>query len=158
MDVPVHLADRDTRAAGDHRRQPASVGAIDPLGNLYTDQDTAEVRVFDPAINLTKTVSDWLVPVGTRVTFQFVATNAGTSPIPTDDVLADNVLVDLASPPLPSCRRPTFVGGDTNGNNMLDRQPREAWRYRCSAVITEATTNGAVVRGTGGLQFEPSLL
>jgi hypothetical protein len=135
----------------------ASVEGIDPLGNLYRDQDTAEVRVFDPAINLTKSVSDSLVPVGTRVTFQFVATNAGTSPIPADDVLADNLLVDVASPPLPSCRRPTFVGGDTNGNHMLDRQPREAWRYRCSAVITEATTNGAVVRGTGGLQFEPSL-
>jgi hypothetical protein len=134
-----------------------SVGAIDPLGNLYRDQDNAVVRVFEPAINLTKTVSDSLVPVGTRVTYQFVATNVGTSPIPADDVLADNVLVDLASPPIPSCRRPTFVGGDTNGNNLLDREPREAWRYRCTAVITEATTNGAVVRGTGGLQFDPSL-
>ena len=36
---------------------------VDPLGNLYEADDTAEVRVIDPAIQLTKTVSDnWSQP------------------------------------------------------------------------------------------------
>ena len=33
----------------------AGVAAIDPLGNLYVAIDTAEVRVFDPDIDLVKT-------------------------------------------------------------------------------------------------------
>ncbi len=134
-----------------------AVGGVDPLGNLYLAADTAVVRVFDPAINLTKTVSDELVLSGTTVTYDFTVTNTGTSPIPADDVLANVVLVDDSDPPVPTCDSPTFVGGDTNGDDLLQREPVETWTYECSAAITDPTTDVALVTGTGGTQFQPPL-
>jgi hypothetical protein len=133
----------------------ASVEGIDPLGNVYAAETTATVRVFDPAIELEKTVSDSLVLAGTEVTYDFEVTNAGVSPVPADDVLADIVLADGSDPPVPSCTSPTFVGGDTNGDQLLQRVPAEVWLYRCNAIINEATTNLAEVRGTGGTQLTP---
>ena len=134
-----------------------AVGGIDPLGNLYVDTDDAEVRVFDPAISLTKTVNDELVLSGTTVTYDFTVTNTGASPIPADDVLADVVLVDTSDPPVPTCDSPTFVGGDTNGDGLLQREPAETWTYQCTAAITDPTTDVAVVTGTGGTSFQPPL-
>ena len=131
-----------------------AVGGVDPLGNLYLDTDDAEVRVFEPAISLTKTVSDELVLFGTTVTYDFTVTNSGTSPIPADDVLADVVLVDTSDPPVPTCDSPTFVGGDTDGDGLLPREPAEVWTYQCTAAITEPTTDVAAVEGTGGTQFD----
>jgi hypothetical protein len=54
---------------------------FDPLGNNYVATGTVEVRVFEPAINLEKTVSETLVPVGTTVADGFDVTNVGTSPL-----------------------------------------------------------------------------
>ena len=134
-----------------------AVGGIDPLGNLYVDTDDAEVRVFEPAISLTKTVSDDLVLSGTTVTYDFEVTNNGDSPIPADDVLAEVVLVDTSDPPVPTCDSPTFVDGDTSGDGLLQREPEETWTYQCTAAITDPTTDVAVVTGTGGTLFEPPL-
>jgi LPXTG-motif cell wall-anchored protein len=130
---------------------------VDTLGNLYEDSDSAEVRVFDPAIALTKVVDHSLVPVGTEVNYSFEVTNVGTSPLPADDVLAEVLLRDVSEPALPTCAEPAFVGGDGNGNDLLDREPFETWTYQCAATITEPTTNLAVVRGTGGTTFDPEL-
>ncbi len=136
----------------------AAVGAVDPLGNFYEATATAEVRVFDPAISLVKSVNESLVPAGTEVTYSFDVTNVGESPVTSDDVLADILLVDASLPPTPSCTQPTFTGGDTNGDGLLERtDPPEVWTYECSAVVTEPTTDVAVVRGTGGTQFDPPL-
>jgi archaellum component FlaG (FlaF/FlaG flagellin family) len=134
-----------------------TVAAVDPLGNLYTAEDTAEVRVFDPAIDLVKTVSDDLVLSGTEVTYGFEVRNVGASPLPADDVLAEIELVDTSEPAVPSCTSPTFVDGDTNGDGLLDREPAEVWTYECAATITAPTTDAAVVRGTGGTTFTPPL-
>ena len=60
----------------------AAVSAVDPLGNLYVASDNADVAVLAPAIALTKTVNDTLVPAGSRVTYGFDVTNAGQSPCP----------------------------------------------------------------------------
>jgi len=135
----------------------ATVLAVDPLGNLYAASDTAEVRVFDPAIRLTKTVSDTLVPTGSTVTYRFEVVNVGASPIAADDVLADIRLVDVSEPPVPSCLTPAFVGGDTNGDGLLLSEPAETWRFECTATITAPTTDVAVVRGTAGTSFDPPL-
>ena len=94
---------------------------------------------------------------GTTVTYDFTVTNTGASPIPADDVLADVVLVDTSDPPVPTCDSPTFVGGDTNGDGLLPREPAETWTYQCTAAITEPTTDVALVTGTGGTLFQPPL-
>jgi hypothetical protein len=135
----------------------ATVVGVDPLGNVYVATDTAEVRVFDPAIQLTKVVSATLVPAGTEVTYGFEVVNTGASPVAADDVLADIQLVDVSEPAVPSCLRPTFVGGDSDGDGLLPRQPAETWTYACTATITEPTTDVAAVRGTGGTLFGPPL-
>ena len=136
----------------------AEVYANGPLGNLYVDEDDAVVRVIDPAIDLVKTVSESLVPVGTEVTYDFLVTNAGESPIPDEDVLAQVELGDLSDPELPSCRLPDFVGGDVANPGFLDRG--EEWRYTCDATIDEPTTNLAIVTALGGTGpvFEPNEL
>ena len=129
----------------------ATVLAFDPLGNLYEADDIAEVRAIAPAIQLTKTVSDNLVPAGTTVDYDFTVTNAGASPIVADDVLEDVALGDVADPENPACRTPTLVakeGGDQD--ELLERVPLETWRYACQGTITEPTTNVAAVVGIGG--------
>jgi uncharacterized repeat protein (TIGR01451 family) len=134
-----------------------TVGGVDGLGNLYTSTATASVRVLDPAIDLVKTVSSELVPSGRQVTYGFDATNIGTSPLPADDVLANVTLADSSTPATPACASPTFVGGDTNGNNQLDRVPAEVWHYECTATITQPTHDIAIVKGTAGLGFNPQV-
>jgi hypothetical protein len=131
----------------------ATVRAIDPLGNLYAATDDAQVRVIDPAIDLTKTVSASLVPAGHVVTYSFGVSNAGQSPIPADDVLANVEIGDVSAPANPKCARPTYVSGDTNGDGLLDREPPEVWTYRCRGAVTKPTTDVAVVVGHGGTQY-----
>ncbi|MBX3053118.1 MAG: carboxypeptidase regulatory-like domain-containing protein [Caldilineaceae bacterium] len=110
---------------------------IDSLGDPVTDQDTAAVLVIHPAIALDKTASSPTVAAGGVVTYTFLVTNAG------DDPLGNITLVDDRCSPL------VFVGGDTDSDAMLDLT--ETWRYTCSRVLTESTTNTAQVTGTDTL-------
>lgn len=129
----------------------ATVTALDPLGNAYTDEDSATVRVIDPAIHLTKAVSATLVPAGTSVDYEFLVTNSGTSPVAADDVLDSVTLTDASSPANPGCRNPVLVAKEGgNDDDLLDRVPAETWRYACSGTITDPTTDVAVVRADGG--------
>jgi len=138
----------------------AIVVGVGPLGNVYTATDTAQVRLFEPAINLVKSVSADFVPAGSQVTYTFEVTNAGIAgaqEIPGDLVLSDLILVDVSEPANPGCLSPTFTGGDGNGNDLLDLDPPETWTYRCTGVITEQTVDVAGVEGTdilGGLVFD----
>lgn len=129
----------------------AMVQGIDPLGNLYEANATAEVTVLDPAIDLEKSVSDNLVLAGSEVTYGFDVTNVGLSPLAADDVLAQVILRDAALPALPDCTVPVLVS-KTGGNDdeLLDREPAETWRYECTAKISTPTTNLAAVEATGG--------
>ena len=129
----------------------ATVHGIDPLGNLYEASATAEVTVLDPAIDLEKSVSDTLVLAGSEVTYGFDVTNAGLSPLAADDVLAQVILRDAATPAMPDCTAPVLVsrtGG--NDDDLLDREPAETWHYECTATISTPTTNLAGVEATGG--------
>jgi hypothetical protein len=143
VDLPAAPATSDVNDAG--------VLGIDPLGNLYVAQDTAEVKVIDPAIKLVKTVSQPLVPSGTQVTYGFDVTYVGRSAVAADDVLAQVILLDVAEPANQACAEPVLVsknGG--NQDDLLDRDPAEVWRYTCAGTITQATTNVAVVGALGG--------
>ena len=138
----------------------AGVLVVGPLGNLYTATDTARVRVFEPAIDLVKSVSDNFVPVGTTVTYTFEVTNAatsGTDGLPADLVLDQIDLVDSSDPANPTCDLPSYVGGDTNNNSLLDLEPLETWTYTCTGVIDERTVDVAGVVGVdvgGGTVFD----
>ncbi len=143
VDLPAAPATSDVNDAG--------VLGIDPLGNLYVAEDTAEVKVIDPAIKLVKTVSQPLVPSGTQVTYGFDVTNVGRSAVAADDVLAQVILLDVAEPANPACAEPVLVAKDGgNQDDLLDRDPPEVWRYACAATITAPTTNVAVVGALGG--------
>jgi hypothetical protein len=126
----------------------AAVLASDPLGNTYGSTDDATVRIFEPAIDLTKSVSEELVPAGSEVTYIFEVTNTGTVGLPADRVLANILLADVSSPANPSCRTPAFVGGDDNGNGLLDLDPAETWTYECTGIVNVFTIDVAAVRGT----------
>ena len=128
-----------------------TVFGVDPLGNGYQAQASASVHVIAPAIRLVKSVDNSLVPTGTTVTYGYDVTNIGTSPIATDDVLARVTLGDISDPFAPTCVQPSLVsknGG--NDDDLLDREPAEAWRYECAKAITEPTTNLAIVAAVGG--------
>ena len=129
----------------------ATVTASDPLNNTYRDADTARVTVLQPAIHLEKSVSKSLVPAGSKVTYTFLATNVGTSPIAADDVLDKTTLRDISKPSNPVCRKPKLVAKEGgNQDNFLDRVPAETWRYTCRATITKPTVDLAVVGALGG--------
>jgi uncharacterized repeat protein (TIGR01451 family) len=116
----------------------ADVVAGDVLGGEVTDSDQATVTVFDPSIELVKTVSTGLVPEGTPVGYTYVATNTG------DDQLSNVVIADDRCSPLAG---PT---GDTGGDSIMD--PGEAWTWFCSSTpITGPTVNIAGVRATDHL-------
>ena len=147
------------QAPGEFDINSASVIGIDPLGNVYSAEDTEQVRVIDPGITLVKTVNQDLVPAGTAVTYSFDVTNSGTSALAADDVLANVVLGDVSIPAMPSCATPALIS-KTGGNQdaFLDRVPAETWHYQCSAVITAATNNVGLVGALGGTSFGLSLV
>ena len=125
--------------------------AVDPLGNTYSANDTARVTVLEPDIHLEKSVSESLVPAGAKVTYTFLATNTGTSPVAEDDVLDSTTLRDVSQPANPACRKPVLAAKEGgNQDDFLDRTPAETWRYTCTATITKPTVDLAAVAALGG--------
>ena len=82
-----------------------------PLGPI-TREDPALVIPLPTGINIVKTASEDLVPVGTDVTYTYEVTNTGL--VPLADVTT-GVVDDFCSPV-------TFVDGDTDGDGLLDRR------------------------------------
>jgi len=117
----------------------ATVTGIDQLEAPVTNSDPSHyigVVPTEPAILLTKQADQTQVLTGGEVTYTYVATSTGNAPLG-DVAISD----DRCSPLL-------FVGGDTNGDALLD--PGESWTWTCTTTLTETTTNTAVVTGTGG--------
>lgn len=112
----------------------ATATATDPLGNGLTVTATASVDVVTPAIGLDKVGSATGVLPGQVVTYTYTVTNPGDVPL-SNITLTDD-----------KCSPVTFLGGDGNGDSLLD--PNETWLYRCVATIHERTLNTAVVTGT----------
>ncbi|MBX3011905.1 MAG: DUF11 domain-containing protein [Caldilineaceae bacterium] len=107
-----------------------------------TDADGDEITAQDPshyfglanaAIQIVKVASSTVVTAGETVIYTYTVTNEGDVP------LRQIVVTDDKCTPL------TYVGGDSDGDTHLDLT--ETWRYTCSAVIIQTTTNIATVTG-----------
>ncbi len=140
--------------------QYTNIGTVtgnSPDGRVVTDDDPSNHFGAAPAINIEKLTNGEdadtgfgpILPVGSMATFTYLVTNPGNVP------LADIVVTDDQGLPV------TFVGGDENGNDLLD--PGETWTFTASTLITAGQyTNIGTVAGTprqpdGGLIPTPGL-
>ncbi len=104
-------------AADDHSNRTVDFGFIAPPTNIQIVK-TASVAVINP---------------GDTVTYSYVVSNIGKSPISSVVVTDDK------------CSPVIYVSGDVNTNNILEIT--EQWTYTCSVVLKETTTNVATVTG-----------
>ena len=86
-----------------------------------------------------------LVPVGSTVTFTYIVTNPGNIAFVLNSVIVRD---DNGTPGNPADDfNPTFTGGDTNGNGLLDTT--ETWTFNGSRIATAGQyTNVATASGT----------
>ncbi len=116
-----------------------SSGVAIPGVNPVSDQDSATANVINPAIRIVKSASASVVNQGDSVTYTLDVSNIGDDPL-TSVTTTDNKCTPLSGP--------TPVA-PANGNNILE--PGETWRYTCTAVLTQDTTNIASTQGTDSL-------
>jgi uncharacterized repeat protein (TIGR01451 family) len=92
-----------------------------------------------PLISILKVPTPLSLPAGPgSVTYNYAVSNIGTVPM-SNVTVADNM-----------CPSVGFVGGDTNGNSMLD--VNEIWNYSCTMNLSQTTTNTVTAMGhTNGL-------
>ena len=118
----------------------ATATGVDPRNQTVQDTDTKTVTVINPAIAIDKAADASSVDPGTTVVYTYTVTNPG------DVALANVGVAD------DKCSPVTFVGGDANGDGLL--QTTETWTYRCSQVQTGASdilTNIGTATGTDPL-------
>ena len=138
-----------------------------PVGATLTRRADAAVRVAQPAIELTKTALRGVVldpdadpasgpdvPTPRPAEYLYDVSNTGGTPL-RNVALTDN-----------RCATITFVGGDTNTDQVLDQD--EVWQYTCATALQrqQATpppgnlsglvANTATVTGTPFLPDNPS--
>lgn len=111
----------------------ATVTGTDSLGGTVTAQDSAQVDVIDPGLQVTKTASAAQVYEGETVTFTYTVVNTGDVPLATVTATDDR------------CALVVYVGGDLNTDFRLDLS--ETWTFTCSAALTQTTTNTITVTG-----------
>ena len=99
----------------------ATAQAVDDEGNSASDEDTATVKVVDPAIAIDKSASPKSASPGDTVVYTYLVTNPGDA-----ELTAVTVTDDKCSPV-------EFIEGDTDGDAALD--PDETWRYTCSVTV-----------------------
>jgi uncharacterized repeat protein (TIGR01451 family)/uncharacterized repeat protein (TIGR02543 family) len=112
----------------------ATTTGTDSAGGSVSDTDMATVDVINPDIAIEKTANPATIYTGDTVTYTYEVTNPG------DDALSAVTVSDDRCSPV------TFVGGDTDGDELLD--VGETWTYRCSTTLDEDTTNTATATGT----------
>ena len=147
----VTLTATGTAVVGQYANVATATGTP-PSGLDVTDTDPSHYFVLsEPAINIEKSTNGQdadaapgpVVPVGTTVTFDYTVTNTGNEPLSAVTVVDDN-----GTPGNPADDfSPAFVGGDTNGNGILDLT--ETWTYMASTVVVAGQyANTAVASGT----------
>ncbi|MCL4206074.1 MAG: hypothetical protein KJ000_26625, partial [Pirellulaceae bacterium] len=137
----------------------ATVTGTDPIGQTPSDDDPSHYFGVDSAIHIEKatngqdadTPTGPLVAAGSNVTWSYQVTNPGNVPLSNVVVRDDN---GTPADPLDDFS-PTFVGGDTNNDGLLD--PGETWEYEAtgSAQINQYA-NVATVTGTDPIGQTPS--
>ncbi|MCL4202701.1 MAG: FG-GAP repeat protein, partial [Pirellulaceae bacterium] len=114
----------------------ATASGTDPIGQTPSDDDPSHYFGVNPAIQIVKLTNgrDNDAPTGPRiqvgnpVTWTYQVTNPGNVPLANVVVRDDN-----GTPADPSDDfSPAFVGGDANGNGLLD--PGETWVYSASGI------------------------
>ncbi|HVA85453.1 MAG TPA: hypothetical protein VNF73_03930 [Candidatus Saccharimonadales bacterium] len=112
-----------------------ATGVYGTLRATGSDTATVIVIVGSPALHIEKSATPTQLPVGGgTATYTYVVTNVGNA------ALANVTIRDDACGPV------TYVSGDTNSNTRLDLT--EAWRFTCSAKLTQTTTNTATASGS----------
>lgn len=114
----------------------ATVVGTDPDGDTVDDTDDAFVDVINPGIAIDKSANVTTATLGDTIVYTYEVTNTG------DDPLADVAVTD------DKCAPVTFVGGDDDGDELLD--VAETWTFTCTDVADESPslTNVAVVVGS----------
>jgi uncharacterized repeat protein (TIGR01451 family) len=102
-------------------------------GMVTSEKATASVVIIHPSIALRKSPSASTVHAGDSVTYTFVVSNTGDSPIGSVSVVDDK------------CKPLTGPAGDTNTNAKLE--VAEVWTYTCTQALSVTTTNIAKANG-----------
>ena len=95
----------------------------------------AEVRVIHPEIELTVTPPAATIAPGGTVAYTYTVENVGDIPITNPSVTAAN------------CSPVTYVGGDTNFDDILD--VTETWTFSCTTAAINADQTAQTVTATG---------
>jgi uncharacterized repeat protein (TIGR01451 family) len=138
-----------------------NIGWLDLLGGFHFDGILDEVAVYDralstdeieqhydngdagpgycisPDIGVKKAVDAMVVYPGSLATYIYTVTNPGDVPLSAIRWHDDK------------CSPVTFVGGDGDGDNLLD--PIETWVYTCSMTLNTDITNTVIVTGSPSL-------
>ncbi len=115
----------------------ATITGTDSAGGTVSAQATASVDVISPDISIVKTADPTTICAGDTVTYTYTVTNPGDDPLSAVSVSDDK------------CSPVTFVGGDTNSDDLLNVD--ETWNYRCVTTLDENTTNTATATGTNSV-------
>ena len=115
--------------------RPADSSHPTPYVWARNDVSCAPSVTPQPNILISKSAGTPVLPAGGGPeTYTYTVTNPGNVPL-SDVSVSDN-----------TCSPVTFVGGDTNTNNLLDTS--ETWTFTCTMNITANTTNIATATGT----------
>jgi uncharacterized repeat protein (TIGR01451 family) len=120
------------------RRLLASTPGLELESGVLTPRSDPTISGTNPRINIVKLTNGTdnnaptgpVVPVGSTVTFTYVVTNPG------DETLSNVVVRDdngTSATPADDFN-PTFVGGDTDGDGLLDLS--ETWTFTASRIAT----------------------
>lgn len=108
----------------------AKVTAIRPNGKKRTASASAKVKVVKSSqIRIETSVTDVTVNPGASVPMRITVTNIGAGNL-RDLQVSHSACTDA----------PTYVDGDRNGNNVLNRG--ESWVYTCTVVNVQGEING----------------
>ncbi|MGH3370352.1 MAG: Calx-beta domain-containing protein, partial [Nocardioidaceae bacterium] len=151
-----------TAPAGTYRNLAHVTGQDPGTGTVVVDEDPAVINgtVTPARIHIEKAVNAVdpsnptaaedadvgpgpVLPVGATVTWTYLVTNPGTAPLSGVVVRDDNGTPGNAADDFLA----TFVGGDANGDGLLD--PNEVWRFRATGIVVAgAYVNVGLAVGT----------
>jgi len=150
-----HVLDPETNQWLDPSGTPTDFTTFDPAANsplpVVTSTDPSHYFGSVPQIDIEKatngddadTPTGPTITIGGPVNWTYTVTNPGNVAVSNVIVTDDNGTTDPADDIVP-----TYVSGDTNGDNLLDVD--ETWTYTATGTAVEGqSSNSATVNGTG---------